>query len=269
MKKKYIGIRGHRGSGKNTISYLLGQTINFILTSTKLSEEHRKIFYNSMYTHWCEEFIKDESTVLSSRYVYLDSFGDTPKMLVNMLTNIPVEYIYSDYYKDNCVINIGSFEIWMLEDIDTQQVTLSSAKQIIELIKKTPNTNLNDIYMTLREFIIYYATITSMFLGNDVWVKSKRADESRLGELELDDNDKYIIFTDIKAPTEVSYIKEKGGWIIKLERPNHIKSDKGIDALDNDHRIDFTINIDNLFELKDEIYNISKTIIDYEQCTNN
>ena len=260
--KKYIGIRGHRGSGKNTISYLLGQTINFILTSTRLTEDQRKIFYNTMYTHWCEEFIKDESTNLSSRYVYLDSFGDTPKMLVNMLTNIPVEYIYSDYYKDHCIINIGTFEMDVVESVENQLYTSS---ELIKLIQENSMLDLDKVYMTLREFIIYYATVTSMFLGRDVWVKSKRADESRLGELDLDNNDKYIIFTDIKAPTEVTYIKEKNGWIIKLERPNHKKSDKGIDALDNDHRVDFTINIDNLFELKEEIYNIAKKIIEYNE----
>ena len=260
--KKYIGIRGHRGSGKNTISYLLGQTINFILTSTRLGEDQRKILYQSLYPQWCEEFINDESTTLSSRYVYLDSFGDTPKMLVNMLTNIPVEYIYSDYYKDHCIINIGTFEINVVEVIKNQLYTSSN---LIKTIQENPLLDLNSVYMTLREFIIYYATVTSMFLGRDIWVKSKRADESRLEELDIDNSDKYIIFTDIKAPTEVTYIKEKKGWIIKLERPNHKKSNKGVDALDNDHRVDFTINIDNLFELKEEIYSIAKKIIEYNE----
>ena len=31
----YIGIRGHRGAGKKTIAYLLGETINYILLKKK------------------------------------------------------------------------------------------------------------------------------------------------------------------------------------------------------------------------------------------
>ena len=262
--KKYIGIRGHRGAGKNTISYLLGQTINFILTSSRLTEEQRIELYKPLYKQWCDDYISDEqSTDLHSRFVYLDSFGDTPKMLVSLLTNIPVDYIYSDYYKDHCVVNIGSFRYEVFEkDIP---YTLYTADQLLESVQEKHNKgdvfSLSEVYMTLREFIIYYASVTSIFLGRDIWVKSKRADEERLDELDIDTTDKYIIFTDLKAPTEVTYIKDRQGVIIRVQRPKNKKKDKGVDSLDKDIRVDYDINIDNIYNLQEEIYNIAKSVI--------
>lgn len=256
--KKYIGIRGHRGAGKNTISYLLGQTINLVLSSSKLTEDQRRGLFNSLYDQWCKDFIDNEDMQVSLRYVYFDSFGDTPKMLVSLLTNIPTEYIYSDYYKDHCIINLENFSYQIISD-DVFPESLHKADEVIKIVKS--NKSVAGIEMTLREFIIYYATVTSMFLGKDVWIKSKRADDERMSEFDISNGDQYVIFTDIKAPSEVTYIKEKDGVIIKVDRPKNKKKNKGIDSLENDDRFDYNIVIEDLFKLKDEIYNIACKII--------
>ena len=38
----YIGIRGHRGAGKQTIAYLLGETIDYILSKKKTAEKKKE-----------------------------------------------------------------------------------------------------------------------------------------------------------------------------------------------------------------------------------
>jgi hypothetical protein len=72
--------------------------------------------------------------------------------------------------------------------------------------------------------------------------------------------DKYKIFIDLKAPTEVSYVKDNNGLIIKIDRPNNIK-EKGFDKLENDTRIDQSLYIDgSLYDLEDKIVEIAKNI---------
>ena len=52
----YIGIRGHRGAGKNSISYLLGNTISFLLS--KKNEN-----FDESYKSWVDNIMEDESII--------------------------------------------------------------------------------------------------------------------------------------------------------------------------------------------------------------
>ena len=75
-------------------------------------------------------------------------------------------------------------------------------------------------------------------------------------------SEKYKIFVDLKAPTEVTYVKENDGFIIKINRPNNIKK-KGFDKLVDDNRFDYELNINgSLYDLKDDIMKLSKIIKD-------
>jgi hypothetical protein len=72
--------------------------------------------------------------------------------------------------------------------------------------------------------------------------------------------DKYKLFVDLKAVSEVTYVKERDGFIIKINRPQNIK-ERGFDNLENDTRYDYELNIEgDLYELKDKIVEIAKII---------
>ena len=59
----------------------------------------------------------------------------------------------------------------------------------------------------------------------------------------------YKIFTDCKFPSEISYIINNFGTIIKVNRDNHMKSETQIsEALKNDNRFDYEINFDGNLE---------------------
>ena len=77
----YIGIRGHRGAGKKTVAYLLGETLNYILQKKKgdkilnYEEEFKELFKN-----WCNS-IKNNEEIIDN--VDLEKY--TSKTLVTAL----------------------------------------------------------------------------------------------------------------------------------------------------------------------------------------
>ena len=186
----YIGIRGHRGAGKKSIAYLLGQTIDYLI------ENEGKLLvgktYDELYEQWVEDVMTNEDAIhdIGLDNVYFDSFADTLKLFVELLTGIPNEYIYNDHYKDHVVINIRDFSHTYYEEIpDTIQ--LLTRDELYKLMPKdsNPNTIMKNLYMTLREFILYFGIdVMQRFLGLNVWVKSLRQSEERLNSLFNEDN---------------------------------------------------------------------------------
>ena len=65
--------------------------------------------------------------------------------------------------------------------------------------------------------------VMQRFFGLNVWVKTLRSCDDRY-PYNFNDNLYYKIFTDLKYPSEATYIKEKQGVIVKVNRPGHKKS---------------------------------------------
>lgn len=264
---KYIGIRGHRGSGKISISYLIANTLEYLIDFNEFGSD-----FTALYNSWCNELMKDEQEAIyniDTPHVYLESFGDLPKMLTEMLTSIPHEYIYSDYYKDHIFIDVKTMDYMEMSDKDIKKFNtpIWKSSELIDYVDECGLEGYKNYWISLREFILYYAKITSKYLGNDIWVKLLRMNEKRDREMQDKYNvfgrsEKYKIFVDLKAPTEVTYVKENDGFIIKINRPNNIKK-KGFDKLVDDNRFDYELNINSsLYDLKDDIMKLSKIIKD-------
>ena len=259
---KYIGIRGHRGAGKSTISYLLGNTINFLL---KKSEDN----FDELYRTWCDDIIKDEKIIheCSLDYVYFDSFSDTLKFWVRLLIGCPDDYIYDDYYKDHTVINLKDFSYKIYDEIP-QNLKLYTHEELYSVMPKdrAPITITKNIYINLRNFIMYFGLeIMQRFFGANVWVKSLKSSSEFYNSIFNEENS-IKIFIDIKTPGEVTYIKNNNGIVIKVSRP---QPSKGIDKLSQDNRFDYEIIVDKeLYDTKENILNISKRILENEESPN-
>lgn len=262
---KYIGIRGHRGSGKISIAYLIANTIEYLMDFKNVGDD-----FDNLYKSWCNELMNDEQNAvynIDAPHVYLESFGDLPKMLTEMLTNIPHEYIYSDYYKDHIFINVRTMKYIEMNDDEICNFghDLWKSQDLINFVEEYGFGEFESYWISLREFILYYAKTTSKYLGNDIWVKLMRVSEERDNAMQERYNifgkgDKYKLFVDLKAVSEVTYVKERNGFIIKINRPQNIK-EKGFDNLENDTRYDYELNIEgSLYDLKDKIIEIAKII---------
>lgn len=257
----YIGVRGHRGAGKSSISYLLAITIDNILN--KGAEFLNTNEFDSIFKYHCDKLINEPNSPFeySSNRIYLDSFSDSIKTHIQLLLGCPTEYLYIDEYKDNIIVNFRDFSYRKKDDEDIQLIT---AEDMYNNINKEsdPLPIQKNIYMTLREFILYFGLeVMQRFFGRNVWVKSLRANNEWWYDM-FSGSVSYKIFMDLKTPAEATYIKQNNGLIIDVVRPSNKKGNSGLERLGKDNRIDFTVIVEgDLYSIKEQIINISNSII--------
>ena len=263
---KYIGICGHRGSGKNTMAYLIANSIEYILTNEFVEEE-----YNNLFHKWCDEIMGDESRIysLSLNKVYIESFSDDLKSYISLLVGIPLQDMYDDVCKTQLVVNLKDLSESRIEDIDKSLLITREKLFKIRNTEKISQIN-TDLYITLGDFILYFGyDVMQRFFGANFWIKSLKRSESRWSQ-GWNNNVAYKIFPDVKTECARDYIKSRGGVIIKVDRPTHKKSESPL-SVDIDFKEDITINsVEGLYDLLDDIYHISMSIIlnNLENCNN-
>lgn len=253
---KYIGIRGVRGSGKDLITHVVANTLNHIILH---SEDPTK----EQMDKWIKDIIDNENIIheISLDNVYIDSFGDAVKTFVALLLGCDTKYLYDDYYKDHMVINMASFEYEIYDEIPSNIALIDNETLLNIMIKNgNPDSVMSNHYITLRDFIIYFGhNVMKRFFGANIWIKSLNSNMPLFENIFTDKT--YKIYRDVKTSSEVTYIKEKKGWIIKLNRKG-LKKKKGLDMLSKDNRIDFIIDIpENIYDIYNDILKICKEII--------
>ena len=219
----YIGIRGHRGAGKASIAFLLGQTIETMYRFPNLSD----ISFSEMYERWCKSLMKDVDEAYSETgnyRVYYESFSDNITVLVQLFLGCPDEYLTDDY-KDDIIVNIKDLSCCHRESwTGSKLITANEMFAKIDTEAAPQNIVMNH-YMTMREFILYFGMeIMQRFFGKNVWVNMVRS--TSLSQDKWFDNDgvSFKIFRDLKTSAEAQFIKDLNGVIIKVVRPSNKKT---------------------------------------------
>lgn len=266
---KYIGIRGHRGAGKNTVAFLLGNTINHLLTTKDFNKER----FDSLFQIWCDDIVTDERIIhtASLEKVYFESFSDSLKLIIQLLLGCPQDFLYSDYHKDHTIVNVRDFSYRVYDNIPEDMQIYNSTELYNIMSVNPPATIVKNTYITLREFILYFGKdVMQRYFGLNVWVKTLRSSQDFFSSIFIE-QDEWKIYTDVKTPAEVTYIKgvEKNrGYIVKVSRPGHKKQSRGIDRLNQDNRYDYEVIIKGeLVDIKDNILEIAKKIINNEAAS--
>lgn len=262
----YVGVRGHRGSGKKSFAALLANTLD-ILFSSRI--EDKRAEFDVKYPVWVDAIMRDRdeipSSLLSTTYTYIDAFGDVPKAFVSMLLGIRQGDLDNQYKKDNIFVNLKTFELKYRECMTNEdKEAVRSIPQVynefwkrdeIDVIKK-------DIWLTLRDFIVYFGqTVMQTYFGANVWLKSIKVNEKE----DFYDDVKCRIYSDVKTPSELTHIKDKDGIIIKLNRPgNHKKTTYLYDLeLADDNRYDYHVQVTgDLTSIKEDIWTIGNELVD-------
>jgi hypothetical protein len=270
----YVGVRGHRGSGKKSFAALLANTLDILFSKS----ENKREDFDEKYGGWVDQIMKTPdkipSDLLSTKYTYIDAFGDVPKEFVRMLIGTSQDEMDNQYLKDNMFVNLRTFgrkpkELMTDEELgniyDIAQVYNKFWKRDeIEVIK-------DDIWLSLRNFIIYFGqTIMQTYFGANVWLKSIKANEDE----DFYNDVKCRIYSDVKTPSELTYIENKNGIIIKLNRPgNHKKNTDLYDLeLANDNRYDYSVDVNgDLMSVKEDIWRIGNELtemVSKRSCVN-
>lgn len=244
---KYIGITGHRGSGKTSVAYLLGNIL-----------DHLKNGYNedeikNLYQDWCETIKNNQNAIYDCAldYIYFDEFGEMPKSFVAQLLSIDMSVLDNDTLKDTMYVNMKDFKLYAndgtLKTITAEDVLSNNGKKW------------SNCYISLREFAKCLSIdIMQKFFGSDVWLKTLKVNDDKWNESEAG----WRVFSDVKTTDEIEYIKNKQGVLIRTKHPSNKKSKKGITNIENcnpDYIIDTSGELidlfDSIYEIAEKIYN--------------
>lgn len=260
--KKIIGIRGHRGAGKESVAFLLAITLELIDRTEELEVSNEDAYlnkFNEIYQDAVEKLKADKDKAFEEvnlRFVYLDAFGDAPKAMVQQLLGCDFKYLQEEYWKDHIVVDLRTFNIeeveFLPENLMNPQTMMSYCPSFLERCE-------DECKMSLRDFILYFGiNVMQKYFGQDVWVKSTAMNDKR-NEAFFEDGIR--IYTDIKAPTELTYLIGKQACIVNVERKGR-KKKGGLDLLKDDNRWDYNIQIngDDLMSIKDDIRKIAECI---------
>lgn len=243
---QFIGITGHRGSGKTSVGYLLGHILNGLKMG--LTREEFEVYYPI----WCQE-IKDNNNAsydCSLYYVYFDEFGEMPKSFVANLLSIDMSVLDNDTLKDTMYVNMKDFKLYAKDP----SFKIISSEDILAGAKRW-----KDCYISLREFAkVFSIDIMQKFFGADVWLKSRIVNDEKWNNSAHFEG--WKIFSDVKTKEEIKYIKDNFGLIVRTSRPSHKKDHVGITTTENSDA-DFIINTEGpLTGLFEQIYKIAKEI---------
>lgn len=266
--KKLVGIRGHRGAGKDSVAFLLATTLEHIDMSERLEikneDDYRKAF-DRIYQDAVNKLVENKDKAFEEanfNFVYLDAFGDAPKAMVQQLLGCDFKYLQEEYWKDHAVVDLRTFTIEEVDELpDGIGVTenLMNPSTMMSYCPSFLERCDDPCKMSLRDFILYFGiNVMQKYFGQDVWVKSTAQNDKR--------NEEYFedgirIYTDIKAPTELSYLIDKHAVIINVER-NGFKKSGGLNLLKDDNRWDYNLHIkgNDLMSIKDDILKIAEYI---------
>lgn len=253
---KYIGITGHRGSGKTSVAYLLGNILDCLKCGC--SRESIKLYYEDM----CSKIKNNQNAIYDCAldYIYFDEFGEMPKSFVAQLLSIDMSVLDNDTMKDNMYVNLSNFRLYSREDhfciIDSEWLLLNKSDTVFD----------EPVYMSLREFVKCFSIdIMQNIFGSNVWLKVLKVNDSKWSE----PNNGWRVFSDVKTVDEIQYIRDKQGVLIRTKRPDNKKSNKGITNIENcnaDYIIDTSGELIDLF---DKIYDIAINIYNNEKSANN
>lgn len=259
---KYIGIRGHRGAGKNTIGFLLGTAIEYYVLHNTWDG------FDEVYKKAVDEVIENGNTgeVPANDYtrVYFESFADTPKVTLAQILGIPVEWMYDDWIKDSTLFDLHDFSYTKAKSkIDLAMLQSEAhpwgAEQLYQFIQEGKfSFEETGHYMFLRDLIVYYSRyVMQNYFGKNVWVKSLENNKYENERFFASNKTIYKIFVDCKFPSEISYIYKNEGKVVKVVRDNNVKTGKAIsEEITDDPRYDFLVELDGNLLNEDTIETI-------------
>lgn len=257
---KYIGIRGHRGAGKSSVAFLLGQTIDTLLRFPNLST----LSFCEMYEGWCKELLDNPVEAYENsdcQRVYFESFSDHITVFVRLLLGCPDEYTDDDY-KDSIVVNVKDLTYKKREDFDGELISSKDMYSRID-VESSPQSIIRNYWMTMGDFIVYFGMeVMQRFFGRNVWVNTVKSNSEEYDRWHQETGVDYKIYNDIKTEAEAQMIRDFGGVIVKVVRPSNKKGKSSLDSVCKDDRFDHLIEVKgDLQSTINDIVSIAQQII--------
>jgi hypothetical protein len=230
-----IGINGYAGSGKDTV----GTIIQYLKAKPENTSLEDVLDFPLTHQWWLEDMSTWE----------IKKWAGKLKVIASMLTGINQEKFEDQEFKKTLLgPEWGTVEHNPLNNIPVfGDVQFNSLMSVRDFLQKLGTDALRN------------------GLHDNVWVNALMADykpEWTTNEGKHDPLQEFPnwIITDTRFPNEAKAIKDKGGIIIRVDRPgvapiNNHPSEIGLDDWDFDYKI---ANVSDVFALKQTIENILK-----------
>jgi len=231
-----IGISGKLNSGKDTVAAI----IQF------LTAEDRSAV--------CEDLLKNGRSIQghhNSRYE-IKKFAGKLKTIASLLTGIPVEKFEDQEFKKEYLGEEWSVHVWNdpdpIEDNDyriTSRVQYEGDTSLITYNEgyseaEVFDDEIEEIPMTVRELLQKLGTEAMREgLHRNVWVNALFADYRPI-KLSQDDPS-YWLVTDTRFPNEAEAITERGGILLRIERPGASTGDHPSETALDDYPFEHVI----------------------------
>lgn len=255
MNANYIGVFGHRGSGKASIGYLLANAIEYLINPKPFGN----LSWDDVYEVFVHECMDETYPGNYLRQAYYLTFSEDIIFNLSELTGIPTEHLFDDTYKDTMYINLRTMD----ETSDPDPTKITTREELFKSRSEGAIAPIeDDIYILMRDFILYYAhDVMQRFFGANAWLIMHKHINTRYGIGWLYASI-YRIYTDVKSECEYEYLKSLGAAFVEVRRPEHKKEDTMLSTYNN-FVPDYTIDVNgDLMSLKDTIYNIAKQIVE-------
>lgn len=222
---KLLAVSGVKGSGKDLVSDMLQYCLS-------VPKAFRQYFF---YKHF--------NKLIKPKYKKL-AFADPLKKMLSDLLNIKLEHFYDREFKENCIVNVSTLQ----NNWETEKLSDSKFNKLVKQL----DPSLTEANLSLRQLLQYFGTeIMQKYFGKRVWINSTLANRS-----------KYTIISDLRFIEEYNAIKESGGLVIYINRPNyefgqHASEREMKELLEND-KYDFIINNNGSIE---DLFNQVKNVV--------
>jgi hypothetical protein len=235
-----IGVSGYSGVGKDTV----GIIIQYLLCNSKEQVSIEEVISNYANNEWWLE---------ESSGWEIKKFAGKLKNIASHLTGIDVEKFEDQEFKKT---NLGP---------EWNVLKIKPGKRQDGIFPK--KVDMESVPMTVRDFLQKLGTdAMRMGLHDNVWCNALFADYVAIPQVGVDiteDNDYQYpnwIITDTRFPNEAQAIKDKGGIIIRIDRPgivpiNNHPSEIGLDGWNFDYKI---ANVSDVVSLMFTVENILK-----------
>lgn len=244
-RKKFIGLYGEAGSGKDYFCSMLQFFIEYGYLESgslvSLNDDNQIIKTYAKFLEWKRDKgnnpipnnIWEKSTRLA--------FADIPKEAMSSVYGIPLELLHDSKKKDLTFINLktlklsespfenrdGSIAIWDQEFYEMQTSDTNNhdrtAEQSQNIMKLQSLFADGKLWMSIRNLMTYFGTyLCRGFIDPNIWVTRL------LNHPDFEREDKIIIVTDIRFINEHDALKSNDFTIIRIDNPTNEKNVGGI-----------------------------------------
>lgn len=257
---KIIGIYGHKGAGKMSVGWLLAHCLENRMIGREVSREY--------YQNLCDAIKADPraARLCELRRVYLTEFQEGLLVYISMFLGVSANDLMDPSWTRNRWVSLSRGNVTdslpqnaLVHDARSLAKVRSGEIMMLSTGLKSKPFGENE-YMRVDEYIMYFAYyMVQGMLGPDVWLNDLRSSDRSMGE-----RMEPTIFMDVKTLSELEYIKERGGILVKVTREGHYT----VDTLCNeqaswtDYQFQVSLEEDNLGASYEQVLNIADTLIE-------